>query len=197
MKKTKIIMNTLNAAVASFLPELRHLPCQLRWNQNKTVTPHVNHESSSDDEMLSSELKTGMALARIQTTTQKSVTEKIHTAHSVFLLVSGTAMDERRPREGSEAMDARRSVFFEKEDVEVAHEEDVEVSCGCHSEDQTGSKQTDERHGVRDLGHCRLQRADGRRSNLLARESVDGSCDDDIYGCRDAFLDSNCAGKVT
>ena len=110
MKKTSIIMNTLNTAVAIFLPLDRHFPCQLRWNQNKTVTPHVNHDSSNDDDMLSSELNTGMAFARIQTTTQKSVTEKIHTAQSVDLLVSGTTRDERRPREGSEAMDERRAV---------------------------------------------------------------------------------------
>lgn len=94
IKKTKIMMKTLNVAVASFLPELRHLPFQFRWNQNRTVTPQVNHDNSRDEEILRSELKMGIAFARIQTTTQKSVTAKIQTAHSVFLLLSDVVAED-------------------------------------------------------------------------------------------------------
>jgi hypothetical protein len=52
MKSTTIMMKTLRAAVAIFLALDRHLPCQLRWNQNSTVTPHVNHDNSSAAEIL-------------------------------------------------------------------------------------------------------------------------------------------------
>jgi hypothetical protein len=105
-------MNTLNAAVASFSLVLRHLPFQLRWNQKRTVIPHVNHDSRSEADMLRSELKTGMALARIHTTTQNIVTENIQTTHSVCLLVSGTARLDRRPRDESETTGARFSVLL-------------------------------------------------------------------------------------
>lgn len=108
MKNTSIMMKILNAAVANFFPLDRHLPFQFRWNQNSTVTPQVNHDRSRDEEMFSSELNTGMALAMIQTTTQKSVTAKIHTAQSTFLLVSGRTSEDRLPREELEEMDRLR-----------------------------------------------------------------------------------------
>jgi hypothetical protein len=112
IKKTRIMMKTLNAAVASFRFVLRHLPFQLRWNQKRTVTPHVNHDSSSEDEMLRSELNTGMALARIHTTIQNSVTANIQTIHSVFLLCSAAIMLGLRLLDGSEATEGLRSVFL-------------------------------------------------------------------------------------
>lgn len=109
MKNTNIMINTLNTAVAIFLPLDLHFPFQFRWNQNSTVTPHVNHDSNNDDDMLSSELNTGIAFARIQTTIQNRVTEKIHTDQSIVLLVSGTTSEDRRPRDGSDAIDERRT----------------------------------------------------------------------------------------
>lgn len=111
MKNTKIMMKMLNTAVAIFFPLDRHFPFQFKWNQNRTVTPHVNHDSNNDDEIFSSELNTGIAFVRIQTTTQNRVTEKIHTVQSIVLLVSGTTSDDRRPREGSDVTDERRVVL--------------------------------------------------------------------------------------
>jgi hypothetical protein len=105
MNNVTIMINTLKAAVASFLVLDRHLPFQLRWNQKSTVTPQVNHDSKSAAEMLRRELKTGIALARIQTTTQNRVTEKIQTTHSVLLPTSPIAMEARRPRDDPEALD--------------------------------------------------------------------------------------------
>jgi len=102
MKRVTHMMKTLNAAIAIFFLLERHLPFQLRWNQNSTVTPQVNHDSKSAAEMLRRELNTGIALARIQTTTQNKVTEKIQTAHSVFWPMWLIAMEARRPRDEPE-----------------------------------------------------------------------------------------------
>ena len=97
---TSAIITIFKHATAIFFPLLRHLPFQLRWNQNSTVTPQVNHDSKSAAEMLRRELNTGIALARIQTTTQNKVTEKIQTAHSVFWPMWLIATEARRPRGG-------------------------------------------------------------------------------------------------
>ena len=81
--------------------------------------------------------------------------------------------------------------------VYVAKKYDVEVSCRSHAEDETCAEETNERNCVRDLSHCGLERANGGRSDLFAGQSVDGGRDDDIDGCRDAFLDCDGAGEVT
>ena len=103
-KNTSARMNTFNPATANFFPLLRHLPCQLRWNQNSTVTPQVNQDSSRDELILSKLLKTGIALARIQTTIQKRLTLNSQIPQSSFLETGDIEIDERRPRLESDAM---------------------------------------------------------------------------------------------
>lgn len=96
-KKTSTRMNTFRPATASFLPLDFHLPFQFKWNQNSTVTPQVNQERSKEELMLSKELNTGIALARIHTTIQNNETLKIHTPQSSCLDTGGTDIELRRP----------------------------------------------------------------------------------------------------
>lgn len=82
------------------------------------------------------------------------------------------------------------------QEVDLAHEEDVEVARRCYTEDKAGAEKADEGYGIGNLCHGGLERSDRRRCNLLAGQRVYDACDDNIDGCCDALLNGNGTWEV-